>query len=180
MILESVKSLCEKAGIKPASNEMPEQPRMPVEPGPESYVLHDMSLRHVRIVLDPDCRPTQNNSLWYDGHLGWYGGGAAKKDGAFSMLVTEAELERHKERLFCFTHETIAAFNIAQIETGLAVIAYLKERTHTQADPAIAITSKKDFHNGARVIVLADTAAVPPAQPAPKSSIRATSGALVL
>lgn len=152
MSLESVKSLCEKAGIQPASNEIPEHRRWLIEPSPESYVLHDMSLRHVRIVLDPNSRPTQNNGLWYDGHFGM-------KGAASSMLMTEESLLRHKEQIARFAHQEIAAFNIAQIDTGLAVIAYLKERTRAQEDPAIAVTSRKDFCNGARLIVLADAAA---------------------
>lgn len=167
MNLESVKSLCEKAGIKPASNEMPQQPRGLIEPGPESYVLHDMSLRHVRIVLDLDCCPTQNSGLWYDAHLGWYGGDAEKKGGAFSMLLTKAELVRHKEQLFRFSHEAIADFNIKQINTGLAVIAHMNERTLAQENPDIAIAKREEFSNGARIIVLTDAVAFFPAEAAP-------------
>lgn len=160
MPLESVKSLCEKAGIEPASREIPEQPQGLIPPGPESYVLHDTSLRHVRIVLDCDCRPTQKNYLWYDGYLEWFGGDHEKKGGGLSMLMTGAELERHKERLYRFAHEEIAAFNIAQIDTGLAVIAYLNEKNCAR-DPVIAVTRREEFGDGARIIVLPNMAALP-------------------
>ncbi len=149
MPLESVKSLCEKAGIEPASKKIPERAHGHFAPSPESYVLHDMSLRHVCIVLDHDCCPTQKNGLWYDGHMGMQGG-------ASSMLLAEAELARHKERLFRFAHEEIAAFNIAQIDTGLAVIGYLKERTLSQETLNIVVTSTADFRSGARLIVVGD------------------------
>lgn len=130
MSIETLKAVFIEAGIEPASSVVP---RSNLATRVEAIELHEMSLRHYRIALDHGSRPTEDISLWYDGHFGMPGGPS-------SMLLDEDTLLKFKQQLSRFSHEDIAAFNIAQIETGLAAIAYLKERAIVQESMVIGVT----------------------------------------
>ena len=124
--MQTLESLFVKANIQAASTVIPKSTMGNPASHMESVEFHDMALRHYLIVLDHESSPTEDNRLWYNGHFGMTGGSGVSGEPS-TMLLNEDILKQYKDQLYRFAHENIAAFNLAQIETGLAVIAALKE-----------------------------------------------------
>lgn len=89
------------------------------------------------LLLDPDCRPTQNNSLWYDGHFGMVWRWRREKRRRVFHACDRSRTRTAQGTAFASRMKPLRPSTSAQIETGLAVIAYLKEeRIRRQIRPS--------------------------------------------